>query len=63
MTASDSCSGPVDNFGRRDEIRVHSFLDVTQHRIAPGDYERFRQFLGEIDAALATRITIRKSGS
>src|SRR6185369_9371388 len=52
-------SGPA---GSR-EVRVHSFLDVTQHRVAPADYPRFRMFLGEIDAALAARITIRKSGS
>jgi hypothetical protein len=45
------------------EVRVHSFLDVTQHRITPADYPRFRLFLGEIDAALAARITIRKGGS
>ena len=38
---------------RAARVRVRSFLDVTQHRIAPDDYPRFRAFLGEIDAALA----------
>jgi hypothetical protein len=45
---------------RPGEVRVRSLLDVTQHRIAPADYPRFRAFLGEIDAALAGRIAIRK---
>ncbi len=45
---------------RPGEVRVRSFLDVTEHRIAPADYPRFRAFLGEIDAALAGRIAIRK---
>jgi hypothetical protein len=39
-------------------VRVHSFLDVTQFRIAPEDYARFRAFLGEIDGALAERLVI-----
>jgi tetratricopeptide (TPR) repeat protein len=39
-------------------VRVRSFLDVTQFRIAPEDYARFRAFLGEIDAALAERVQV-----
>ena len=46
---------------RPGEVRVRSLLDVTQHRIAPADYPRFRAFLGEIDAALAGRISIRRA--
>ncbi len=45
---------------RPGEVKVRSLLDVTEHRIAPADYPRFRAFLGEIDAALAGRIAIRK---
>jgi tetratricopeptide (TPR) repeat protein len=44
------------------EVRVRSLLDVTQHRISPEDYGRFRQFLGDIDVALAGRIVLQKSG-
>ena len=46
---------------RPGEVRVRSLLDVTRHRIAPADYPQFRAFLGEIDAALAGRIAIRKA--
>jgi tetratricopeptide (TPR) repeat protein/transglutaminase-like putative cysteine protease len=46
---------------RPGEIRVRSQLDVTRHRILPADYARFRAFLGEIDGALAARVTIRRS--
>jgi hypothetical protein len=45
---------------RAGEVRVRSFLDVTRHRITPGDYPRFRAFLNDIDAALAGHVTIRK---
>ncbi len=45
---------------RPGEVRVRSLLDVTRHRISPADYPQFRAFLGEIDAALAGRIAIRK---
>ena len=43
------------------EVRVHSLLDVTRHRIQPADYPRFRAFLSDIDAALAGRISIRRA--
>jgi cellulose synthase operon protein C len=43
---------------RAGTVRVHSFLDVTQFRIAPEDYARFRAFLGEIDGTLAERLII-----
>ena len=46
---------------RPGEVRVRSLLDVSRHRIAPADYARFRAFLGDIDAALAGRIAIRKA--
>jgi len=44
-------------------VRVRSFLDVTQFRIAPEDYGRFRSFLGEIDATLAERVVIAPGGA
>jgi hypothetical protein len=44
-------------------VRVRSSLDVNRYRIAPADYARFRAFLGEIDAALAGRITVEKVAS
>jgi hypothetical protein len=43
---------------RAGTVRVHSFLDVTQFRIAPESYARFRAFLGEIDGTLAERLVI-----
>jgi transglutaminase-like putative cysteine protease len=44
-------------------VRVRSFLDVTQFRIAPEDYGRFRAFLGEIDGALAERVLVAPAGA
>jgi transglutaminase-like putative cysteine protease len=44
-------------------VRVRSFLDVTQFRIAPEDYARFRAFLGEIDGALAERVLVAPAGA
>ena len=41
-----------------DVVRVKSFLDVARSRIAPDEYARFRAFLGEIDAALQTRLVV-----
>ena len=46
---------------RPGEVRVRSLLDVTRHRIAPADYAGFRGFLGDIDAALAGHVVIRKA--
>jgi transglutaminase-like putative cysteine protease len=43
-------------------VRVHSFLDVTRSRIAPDDYQSFRAFLGEVDAALDDRLTVAPGG-
>jgi len=39
-------------------VRVRSFLDVERSRIAPDQYQRFRAFLGEIDATLQERLLI-----
>jgi tetratricopeptide (TPR) repeat protein len=44
-------------------VRVRSFLDVTQFRIAPEDYGRFRAFLGAIDSALAERVAVAPAGA
>ena len=41
-----------------DVVKVKSFLDVARSRIAPDEYARFRAFLGEIDAALQTRLVV-----
>jgi len=39
-------------------VRVRSSLDVARARVSPGDYARFRAFLGEVDAALDQRVTV-----
>jgi hypothetical protein len=44
--------------GDGDVVRVKSFLDVARSRIAPDEYQRFRAFLGEIDAALQSRLVV-----
>jgi transglutaminase-like putative cysteine protease/Flp pilus assembly protein TadD len=44
-------------------VRVHTFLDVTRFRIPPADYAAFRAFLGDIDSALAERISVGPGGS
>lgn len=41
-------------------VRVRSALDITRHRLTPAEYPRFRQFLGDIDAALGDRIVVQK---
>ncbi len=41
-----------------DVVRVRSFLDVAQARVAPDQYPRFRAFLGEIDAAIEERLLV-----
>ena len=67
LPASRAAESPFGKFQleisaeRPGEVRVRSLLDVTRHRISPADYAPFRGFLGEIDAALAGRISIRKA--
>ena len=39
-------------------LRVRSSLNVTQARIAPDDYLRFRSFLMEVDAALGSPVGV-----
>jgi hypothetical protein len=41
-------------------VVVKSLLDVTRHRIAPGDYPAFRAFLGTVDGVLRQSIVLRK---
>jgi tetratricopeptide (TPR) repeat protein/transglutaminase-like putative cysteine protease len=44
-------------------VRVRSTLDITRHRLTPAEYAQFRQFLGDIDAALSDRIVVEKGPS
>jgi tetratricopeptide (TPR) repeat protein/transglutaminase-like putative cysteine protease len=39
-------------------VRVRSSLDVSQYRIVPEDYPRFRAFLGQIDGTLSERLLV-----
>jgi tetratricopeptide (TPR) repeat protein len=41
-------------------LRVRSVIEVQRNRIAPGDYDAFRKFLGAIDGALGERIVVAK---
>jgi hypothetical protein len=43
-------------------LRVRSSLNVTRARINPDDYPKFRAFLLEVDAALASPIGVSPSG-
>jgi hypothetical protein len=44
------------------EVVIRSSIDVSRHRIPPGEYAAFRAFLGALDAALRQSLLLEKEG-